>query len=322
MRQVMTACSSPEEVRVGREASPWWQSLNGKWQLKLWSSPDAVPNTAIKIDLASTTGWATVAVPGNWTMQDVGQDAGDLPHYTNVQMPWPLRPPETPAENTTGVYRRTFTVPKNWKSRRTIIHIGAAESVHAVFVNGAFAGYGTDSRLPSEYDITEFLQAGKNSLAIFIPRYSAQSYVEDQDQWWMAGLHREVFLESRAVVHIAQLHAHADWDADLGAATINVSAFIGVTDEDSQSPLGRGWTTRSWVETLDGKRLGKVHAAKVPYRHIQPYAFSGHIATTTFEVPKVQPWSAEVPQRYRLLCELVRPNGEVAEVVGQIVFAN
>jgi beta-galactosidase len=319
MRQVMTACSSPEEVRVGREASPWWQSLNGKWQLKLWSLPDAVPNTAIKTDLASTTGWATVAVPGNWTMQDVGQDAGDLPHYTNVQMPWPLRPPETPAENTTGVYRRTFTVPKNWKSRRTIIHIGAAESVHAVFVNGAFVGYGTDSRLPSEYDITKFLQAGKNTLAIFIPRYSAQSYVEDQDQWWMAGLHREVFLESRAVVHIAQLHAHADWDADLGAATINVSAFIGVTDEDSQSPLGRGWTTRSWVETLDGKRLGKVHAAKVPYRHIQPYAFSGHIATTTFEVPKVQPWSAEVPQRYRLLCELVRPDGEVAEVVGQIV---
>ncbi|MEY3070007.1 MAG: hypothetical protein RL473_114, partial [Actinomycetota bacterium] len=103
MRQVMTACSSPEEVRVGREASPWWQSLNGKWQLKLWSSPDVVPNTAIKSDLATTAGWATVAVPGNWTMQDVGQDAGDLPHYTNVQMPWPLRPPETPAENTTGV---------------------------------------------------------------------------------------------------------------------------------------------------------------------------------------------------------------------------
>ena len=170
MRQVMTACSDVDEARIGREASPWWQSLNGNWQLKLWSSPDAVPNTAIKKDLASTAGWLTVAVPGNWTVQETG----DFPHYTNVQMPWPLRPPETPSENTTGVYRRTFTVPKNWKSRRTIIHIGAAESVHAVFVNGAFVGYGTDSRLPSEYDITEFLHAGKNTLAIFVPRYSAQ----------------------------------------------------------------------------------------------------------------------------------------------------
>ena len=86
-----------------------------------------------------------------------------------------------------------------------ILHVGGAESVHAVYVNGVFVGYGTDSRLPSEYAITSAVRPGRNDLAIVVIRYSAGSYVEDQDQWWMAGLHRGVFLESRSPVRIADL---------------------------------------------------------------------------------------------------------------------
>ena len=93
-----------------------------------------------------------------------------------------------------------------------MLHVGGAESVHAVYVNGAFAGYGTDSRLPSEYDMSSLVRPGANELAIVVIRYSAHSYIEDQDQWWMAGLHRSVWIESRPRVHIADVRVTSDLD--------------------------------------------------------------------------------------------------------------
>jgi beta-galactosidase len=179
MRPTLTPHPDVDSARSGRESSPWFMDLCGSWSLRLWSDPDAVSRRAVTDDVPKPDRWQSVEVPGNWTLQ--GFD--DLPHYTNVQMPWPLRPPLTPQDNTTGVYRTTFTVSKDWHARRIIVHVGGAESVHAVFLNGTFVGYGTDSRLPSEYDISAHVRKGENLLAIVVPRYSAQSYVEDQDQW-------------------------------------------------------------------------------------------------------------------------------------------
>ena len=144
------------------------RSLDGSWSFRLFDNPDDVDEQAISGPAPSRV----VAVPGNWTMQDVG----DLPHYTNVQMPFPGPPPTLPSRNPTGVYRRSFTVPANWLREQIVLHVAGAESVHAVYVNGAFAGYGTDSRLPSEYDITTHLRAGENDIAIVIIRFSAVSY--------------------------------------------------------------------------------------------------------------------------------------------------
>ena len=95
-------------------------------------------------------------------MQDLGGFV-DVPHYTNIQMPFDGPPPRLPERNPTGVYRRSFTVPAAWTARRTVLHVAGAESVHAVFVNGVFAGYGTDSRLPSEYDVSELVRTGATS---------------------------------------------------------------------------------------------------------------------------------------------------------------
>lgn len=309
----MSAHPDVDGARSGRESSPWWRTLNGEWSLRLWSSPDGVPDSAVGATPPSA-GWHTVTVPGNWTLQGLG----DLPHYTNVMMPWPLRPPETPDNNTTGVYRRTFRVPREWRSRRVVLHVGGAESVHAVFVNGEFAGYGTDSRLPSEYDITESLRSGENTVAIVVSRYSAQSYVEDQDQWWMAGLHREVFLEARAVVNIDRLYIDADWDHETSKAGLRLSAHIGAMRVNGRAAaIPEGLAVRAWAETLDGRRLSKMVSAPVASTHLVPYAFSGHIASIEADVPRVKPWSAEEPNRYRVMCELVDADSRVVEVVSQ-----
>ncbi len=314
MRQPMMSFEDIEAAREESACSPWHQSLNGTWQLRLWPNPDAVPKSAVAPEVSATKSWSTVEVPGNWTVQGFA----DLPHYTNVQMPWPLRPPQVPDQNTTGVYRRSFRLPKSWKGRRIIVHLGGAESVHAIFVNGDFAGYGTDSRLPSEYDITDFIRSGANTLAVVVPRFSAQSYLEDQDQWWMAGLHRDVFIEARAPINIRTVHALADWDHESAIGTVTSTVTIS-PGTDSTHVLGPGWTVQMWVENLEGRRLGGVQKVAIPHRHLVPYAFSGHQATASWTIQKLKSWSAETPHRYRLMSVLTDPDGNTVEVVPQVI---
>jgi beta-galactosidase len=286
------------------------RSLDGDWSFQLFDHPDVVPPEAVTGPTPDGGGWRSVAVPGNWTMQ---VDA-DRPHYANIQMPFPGPPPALPERNPTGVYRRSFTVGRGWHSHRVVLHVGGAESVHAVYLNDRFVGYGTDSRLPSEYDVTDLVVGGANHLAIVVVRYSAQSYVEDQDQWWMAGLHRSVHIEARNPTGIADVEADADWDVEHGLGSLTVRTTVGFTGAPRP-----GWTVRTRLETLAGRRIGRVHAAPVPHDHAAPYVFRGHRVVAEFPELRVQPWSAEAPTLYRVHVELVRPDGAVAEATWQRV---
>ncbi|MCU1367027.1 MAG: beta-galactosidase [Ilumatobacteraceae bacterium] len=305
MRVPSTGYRTAPDARAGDLARSSRRALDGSWSFRRYDTPQ---DASIDDD---TTGAMTVEVPGSWTMQGTG----DLPHYTNVQMPFPGPPPRLPERNPTGVYSRQFDVPKAWaKGRRIVLHVGAAESVHAVYVNGAFAGYGTDSRLASEYDITELVTPGVNRIAIAVLRYSAQSYVEDQDQWWMAGLHREVFVEARGVVRIDDVRCVADFDVATGVGSLEVTSTVAFTVRPT-----RGWRVRTSLETIGGRRLGTAVVAPVPSSFANAYSFTGHGARAAFEVPGVKPWSAERPERYRVLAELIDPDGAVVEAHAQLI---
>jgi beta-galactosidase len=283
------------------------RSLDGSWSFALFNHPDAVPEAAITGELPSTmaTAITTVMVPGNWTMQDTG----DHPHYTNVQMPFPGPPPALPARVTTGLYRTTFAVPRVWKGTQIALQVGGAESVHAVYVNGVFAGYGTDSRLPSEYDLSRYIVAGKtNDLAIIVIRYSAGSYVEDQDQWWMAGLHRSVHLESRPLVHIADVRCEADYDPGTGAGTVKVETEISFITKPEA-----GWTVCTTLRNPRGRVVGKPQTSAVPHVFAMPLVFTGHVVDAQWDVPSCAAWSAEAPNLYEVTCELLGPGGELGE---------
>ncbi len=278
--------------------------LDGRWSLEMFDHPDRVPAAAVS---GRRTGAVTVEVPGNWTMQDLGGFV-DTPQYTNVQMPFPGPPPQLPERNPTGVYRRDVTIPAGWTRRRTVIHVDGADSVHAVFVNGSFAGYGTDSRLPSEFDISEKLHRGKNELAIVVVRYSAHSYIEDQDQWWMAGLHRSVWLESRHPVHIADAPVDVGYDPGTGDGWIESTTRIAVGDRPEP-----GWSVRTTVRDPSGRQVGQVDEQQVPHEHARPYQFEGFVTTARWEVPRAQAWSAESPRRYTVEIELVDRRGNVRQ---------
>ena len=279
-------------------------SLDGEWSFNLFSHPDEVGSSVLG-DLQPDK---TVLVPGNWTMQDTS----DLPHYTNVEMPFDGAPPELPARITTGVYRRKFVVPDGWRESQTVLCVGGAESVHAVYLNGEFVGYGTDSRLPSEYDISKFLVAGENILAIVVMRYSAMSYIEDQDQWWMAGLHRKVFVESRKEVCISDVVCEADFDHKKKLGNLTATTEVRFLHETRP-----GFIVRTTLLSPSGKTVGKTQSKVVPHVAAQPYLFAGHKASFNWTVKNCAAWSAEAPNLYLVETELTAPSGEVIETIRQ-----
>lgn len=289
--------------------------LDGTWRFRRFPTPDDVPADAVAPGTPRGR-WTDITVPGNWTVDAAfpdGDTPPDRPHYTNIQMPFDGPPPRLPDENPTGVHRRSFRVPTRWRGRRIVLHVGGAESVHTVWVNGIHCGYGTDSRLPSEYDITDAVQPGDNDLAIVVSRFSAHSYVEDQDQWWMAGLHRSVHLEARRGAHLVDVECDAGLSPD-GAGTLRVRTTV----DWVQRPAA-GHSVRITVLDDRDRVVARGAAVPVPHRADRPYVFTGHTTEHHVEVRRVRPWSAERPTRYRVEIELLGPDGSVLDLTHQLV---
>ncbi len=312
MRTPLTAFASlGDATSFDRERSPWWMSLSGEWSARRWNHPSLVPVSAVTEDTGSDE-WKPISVPGNWTLQNFV----DLPHYTNIAMPWKGLPPSLPDELPTVVHRRILQIPSKWLGRRIILHVGGAESVHGIWVNGRLAGWGTDSRLASEYDITEMVEGGDNHLAIVVCKYSAQSYLEDQDQWWMAGLHREVFVEARATVHLADVNVDASIDVpsirgNTARGHIKVRARLSVGESETLVP---GWSVRWRLLDPRGKKVGKDRSVGVA-ADTSPYTFSGYGAVDECLLARVETWTAESPTLYSVQVTLCDPEGNEVEHV-------
>ena len=312
MRSPLVPYPDLETARTAdRAASPWFRSLDGSWRFRLVPSPDAVPSDFADPDLHDglNSGWKPIDVPGVWTTQDFG----DVPIYTNVRMPFAGRPPDVPDDNPTGLYRTGFTVPRSWKGRRVRLHVGGAISVLYVFVNGRPVGSSKDSRLPSEFDITDHVRLGANTLACAVVKWSDGSYVEDQDQWWHGGIHREVFVYSTEATCIEDTQVRAVPSGDR-AGSLDVKTTIRF---DDPAAVGPGWQVEIRLETIAGKPLlREALVGEVPH-DTRPYLFLGHVVRLRTDVTRVDPWSAEQPNLYRLLVALTDPDGTVVEVTEQ-----
>ncbi|QDU70748.1 glycoside hydrolase family 2 TIM barrel-domain containing protein [Mucisphaera calidilacus] len=282
--------TSSAALRGDRSRSPWWLSLDGAWRFRMYDRPDAVPAgvTGVK---AKDGSWATIPVPSNWT-----QHGYSSPIYTNVQMPFANTPPEVPKANPTGVYRRDFTIPKVWDGRRIVMHFGGAESVLCVWVNGHWVGMSKDCRLPSEFDVTRFVSPGRNQVTAMVIRWSDASYIEDQDQWWLGGLFREVYLYAQDGAYVEDVFARADYEPKTGAGRLSVDVklnFVSVPESDVR--------VQATLFGPDGKAVRGVKMSGV----ITPdYGAHGNTLTFESDLKRVLPWSAERPDLYALAVSL------------------
>ncbi len=224
------------------------RSLDGEWQFRLVGRPDEAPHA-----LGLTRGWDAVPVPGLWTMQGY-----DIPWYTNVQMPFPNPPPHVPEENQTGLYRRTFTLPRDWAGRRVRLHFGGVEGVLHVLLNGRPVGISKDSRTPAEFDVTDLVRRrGPNELVAVVVRWSDASFIEDQDQWWHAGISREVAVLADDA--IPDLFVRADADGNL---SVSAEGSFTATLTD---PSGRTVLTQRFSDTLEARvRSPRLWSAEEP----------------------------------------------------------
>jgi beta-galactosidase len=245
---------SPElAATLDRTRSRWVQPLVGRWDFKLVDRPESAPTAADQ-----ARGWRSVEVPSLWTM--LGDES---PHYTNVVMPFDSPPPQVPEHNPTGLYRRALTVPRGWQGRRIVLHFGGVEGVLCVVVNGQPVGLSKDARSPSELDVTRLLDPkGPNEVLAAVVRWSDASFVEDQDQWWHAGIAREVLLTSTQHTYVADVFARGELDDRCRHGTLAVDARVEGPDADTASlearlidPRGRLVLTAPLVRGPTGHRL-------------------------------------------------------------------
>ncbi|MDD4890080.1 MAG: glycoside hydrolase family 2 TIM barrel-domain containing protein, partial [Phycisphaerae bacterium] len=282
-----------------RAASPWFKLLSGVWKFHYAPTPaeqiDGFAEAAFDV-----SGWDELPVPSNWQMHGYGR-----PHYTNSQFPIPVDPPRVPSDNPVGEYRREFTLPADWAGRRVLLHFDGVDSAFYVWVNGQSAGFSKGSRLAAEFDITDKLAAGVNTIAVRVYQWSDGTYLEDQDMWWLSGIFRDVYLLAMPTACLWDVGVQTRFDATGRDATLVAK----VTLANVSGKAARDH--RVDLRLLDAGRQ------VVARRSVKMSAPAKGEAWDVVEMRIAAPakWNAEKPNLYTLLVTHKMPDGEVAEVV-------
>ncbi|AZQ38320.1 DUF4981 domain-containing protein [Streptomyces cyaneochromogenes] len=269
-----------EDVSPGRGALPpraWYASsdakslsLNGSWRFRLSATADAEDDSfaAPGYDAES---WAEVAVPGHWVLQ--GDGAFGSPIYTNHLYPFPVDPPHVPTENPTGDHLRVFDLPADWPADGgAVIRFDGVESCARVWLNGTDIGEFKGSRLPHEFAVGQLLKPTGNVLAVRVHQWSAGSYLEDQDQWWLPGIFRDVTLLHRPAGSAGDFFVHASYDHSTGEGTLRVDSDVD----------GRVSVPALDIDVATGE---PVTVAVEPWSAESPKLYDGELVTAGERVP-------------------------------------
>ncbi|MEU5070892.1 glycoside hydrolase family 2 TIM barrel-domain containing protein [Streptomyces asoensis] len=201
-------------------------SLNGSWRFRLSATADA-EDDSFAAEGYDAGGWAEIAVPGHWVLQ--GDGAFGSPAYTNHLYPFPVDPPRVPTENPTGDHLRVFDLPADWPGPAdggAVLRFDGVESCARVWLNGTDIGEFKGSRIPHEFAVGHLLRPTGNVLAVRVHQWSAGSYLEDQDQWWLPGIFRDVTLLHRPAGGVLDFFVHASYDHLTGAGTLRVDSDV------------------------------------------------------------------------------------------------
>ena len=272
------------------------QLLDGEWQFRLFDCPEDVPLSWLTGDVH---GSQPIEVPGNWQLQGY-----DKPIYTNVKYPFPVDPPRVPSENPTGCYSKVFNVPMSWLTAgRTRVTFHGVNSAFYLVCNAQFVGYSQDSRLPAEFDLTDFLHSGDNRIAVMVLRWSDGSYLEDQDMWWLSGIFRSVELLHKPDSHIADFRVSPTRCLEQKACLVTEVAVAG-TDEGALTSASALHLRLYWEDTLVSEHVHRAGAN-----------IWGVDTKLTIELPIEAPklWSHECPNLYRLTLTLLDATGHEIE---------
>ncbi|MDR1557211.1 MAG: DUF4981 domain-containing protein [Tannerellaceae bacterium] len=195
--------------------------LNGDWKFFLSETPEGIPRNFYQ-EKFNDKGWVSLPVPSNWEMYGYGDKL-----FRNVHAPFKANPPFVPREyNPTGAYRRTFSLPPAWKGKEVFLRFEKVASASFVWINGQEVGYNEGAQEPSEYNITSYLKAGKNTLAVCVTKYSDGYYMEGQDYWRLAGIFDDVWLYATPSIRLFDWQVITDLDETYTHALLKLRADV------------------------------------------------------------------------------------------------
>ena len=277
-----------------KAASRYYLPLDGTWAFKYSPNPEVRPQDFYRpsYDISK---WGSIQVPGMMQTQGYGK-----PIFTNIEYPFPANEPFIAHElNEVGSYRRDFDLPAGWHGRDVFLQIGAAGAAYYVWVNGQRVGYAEDSKLPSEFDLSRYVHAGRNTIAIELYRWADGSYLEDQDFWRVAGIERSVYLYAEPKTRLRDYKV---------SASLDKPSFADGRFELAAELAGAPANVEVRARVLDGSRE-VLSASAAPG--------ADRKAVLRGVIPKVKPWSAETPNLYTLLIEVVDAHGKLVSATSR-----
>ncbi len=322
-----------QSLNVLPEHSSYWQSLNGTWKFNWAGNPDVRPKNFFETTFDASK-WDDVTVPMNWNVVGIQKDGSlkyGVPIYSNQRVifkhsvavnDWKggvMR--EAPKDwvtykdkNEVGSYRRTFTVPEDWKGREVVLNFDGVDNFFYVYVNGKYVGFSTNSRNLASFDITDFLVKGENVLAVEVYRHSFASFLESQDMMRLPGIFRDVYLTAKPEkVQVYDVVAEPDYDATYTNASLHITTHL-----KFEGKLQKGLKVRYTL--YENPLYGDKAEKKVEGVEVVADVNGNAIVNSTLNAGnKVKPWNAELPYRYTLVGELLDKKGKAIETFSTIV---
>lgn len=269
------------------------QLLSGTWKFLHTDGPFQGPLLDFFHEGFDTSAWDDVHVPGMWQLQGFGRG----PQYTNVPYPFPCVPPHVPVDdNECGRYVRTFTVGPEADGHQIRLRFEGVDSAFIVWVNGHPVGYSQGSRNPSEFDITDLVHApgAPNTLAVQVYQRCTGSYLEDQDQWWLSGIFRDVYLLYFPRDHIRDYTIRTELGDD------NKSSLAIHVEHPTSLP-----TTEVTLTLFDSE--GRQITGNLP---------SDVCKSVTIGMSGLPAWTAETPHLYSLVLHVVDTDAYICQRIG------
>jgi beta-galactosidase len=300
--------------------------LNGKWKFHLAHTIDDIPEDFYSPSY-NADNWDEIPVPGSWQMFGYGK-----PIYLNGQYPFSLdvekhNPPYISHEiNSVGIYKRNFEIPKTWDGKQIFICFGGVESAFYLYVNGEVVGYSQNSMSPAEFNITDYIKKGENSLTVYVYRWSAGAWLEDQDMWRLSGIFRDVYLYATPNTHLFDFFAYSELDEEYQDAKLKVTAKIINYSEECVPPF----TVEVDLIDPSGKQVtdGPIMSGYTGNKNLDwenpltrvfgdcPKPISPNTVRTVYMTSQIKSplkWTAETPELYKLLLKLKDDKGNIIE---------
>lgn len=258
-------------------------SLDGAWKF-MWL------DTTDKVDFAftetnyDTSGWDSIDVPSNWEIKGYG-----TPIYTNINYPYAFQTKKIPeidsTQNPCGLYKSKFIIDLPFINRKTIIRFEGVQSSVNLWINGSYIGYSQDSMTSSEFDISEKITEGENDIAVLVTKYCSGSWLEDQDMWRLAGIHRGVRIISEHPMGVLDVFIKTSLDSAYSTGELKAEIDLCLSD---------------------AKRLLEVGLVEHPNESAEKiFAHNYHVevnrVSAEIKIPDVRKWSAETPSLYKLI---------------------